>query len=167
MARKFKFKLQPVLRYRERIEDETRKRFLEIQRIRDEKLTDLEKVRRQTLDALNAMQDAESGRVDVPRVKLLNRYLTGLHQTELKRKGELRAIEGEVEKRREEFVSARQGVKVMEKFRERQTKHHAYEEGRAETKDLDEMGAVATQRKKSAARLYERAARSKNTSHTG
>ena len=59
MAKKFKFRLAPVLKYREWIEDEARKRFIEIQQVRDQKLMDLEILRTQSSHAVEAMIDAE------------------------------------------------------------------------------------------------------------
>ncbi|MCK6439188.1 MAG: flagellar export protein FliJ [Planctomycetes bacterium] len=148
MAKKFNFRLQPVLKYRQWIEDETRKRFLEIQRVRNEKQHELDGLRDDTQKAVNAMVDAKTGNVDVHRVRTLNRYITGLNISTMQREGELRAIDGEVDKRRDEFVAARRGVKSMEKLKERRVREHDYEEVREMTKELDESGANGQRRKK-------------------
>lgn len=148
MAKKFIFKLEPVLKYRRRIEDETRKRFLDIQRVRAEKEAEMERLRHETQLALDAMVDAKNGHVDVPKVRLLNRYLTGLGISSTQRQGEIKVIDKEVDKRRQELVFARQGVKAMERLKDRRHEDYVYQEQREETKALDEIGAMSIQRQK-------------------
>jgi len=139
MAKKFKFKLEPVLRYRERIEEEVRGRFAQIQAIRNEKQAQLDSVREDARRARETMNEAKLGNIDVNKIRTLNRYITGLAVSELQRSGELRVIEGEVEKRRLEFVAARQQTKVMTNLKERRIEEHVYEEGQEETRLFDEM----------------------------
>ncbi len=139
MAKAFKFRLEPVLRFRERVEESVRTRFVEIQQIRNEKQTQLEKLQQEQADARKSMSEAKSGVLDVSRLKLMNRYLTGLMVSERQRQGELRAIDVEVEKRRIEFVEARKQVKVMDKLKDRKREEHEYEESVEQTKLFDEI----------------------------
>ncbi len=148
MAKKFRFKLQPVLRYRERIEEETRGRFAKIQQLQQAKEREISELQRQNGEALGAMVDAQSGDVDMARVRILNRYITGLNISSLQRQGELRAIQGEVEKRRRELVRARQEVRVLDKLKDRRYQDHLYEENQEEMKIFNEIAIQADWRKK-------------------
>ena len=141
MAKKFNFKLQAVLRYRQSIEDDKRSRFVAIQGTRDLQQKKIDSLKEESTKALEAMVDAKTGAVDVARVKLLNRYITGLNVSSRQAEGEMRVIEKEVDKRREELVVARQGVRVLEKVRERKVAEHQYEENREETRNFDEIAS--------------------------
>lgn len=139
MAKKFKFKLAPVLKYRSMIEDEMKTRFAHAQGIRNAKEAEIRSLQQESAQAKDAMLDAKTGRIDGTMLRNLNRYITGLHVSEMQRSGELRAIEVEVEKRRLEFVESRKQVRVIEKVKEKLQESHRYEENREATALFDEL----------------------------
>lgn len=139
MAKKFKFRLDPVLRFRERTEEDMRNRFLHIQAIRNDKQTQLDRLRDDAKRARESMNDAKQGNIDISKVRILNRYITGLSVSEQQRSGELKVIDTEVEKRRQEFVAARQQTKVMTNLKDRRKSEHEYEESQDETRQFDEI----------------------------
>lgn len=147
MAKKFRFKLAPVLKYRETIQEECRTRFLQVQEMRNQQMRELDKLREESSRAVESMTDAKTGTLDMSRVLVLNRYITGLNISQQQGTVQLRAIEREAEKRRDELVIARKDVRVMEKLEERRFEEHLYEEGREETKVFDEIAGQAHRRR--------------------
>jgi|GEM_PF-2184332 len=147
MAKKFRFKLAPVLKYRETIQEERRTRYLQIQEMRNQKIRELEALKGEASAAVESMVDAQTGTMDVSRIKLLNRYITGLNVSQQQRSMQLRSIEGEAEKRREELVVARKDVRVMEKLQDKRLGEYEYEERREETKTYDEIASQAHRRR--------------------
>ncbi|MCA8938300.1 MAG: flagellar export protein FliJ [Planctomycetes bacterium] len=145
MAKAFKFKLAPVLKYREIIEDEAKSRFATITQIRNTKAQELDALIGEQDHAKQEMVSHKLGNIDTFALRSLNRYITGLTMSQQRTEGELRMVDQEVEKRRLEFVEARKGVRVMEKLREKQEDHHNYLADQEQMRVFDEM---ALQRKR-------------------
>lgn len=144
MARRFRFNLQAVLRYREIQEDTKRREFLEAQRAVDE-----EKVKRQEMNQQRGELQDEivlAFEKHAPIQSVMNSYhMIGRLDTavaeSLRRQ---RQLEEEVEKRRAAMVVARQETRMMETLKEQRKEEFVREEDRLEQAFMDEL-SIQTQ----------------------
>lgn len=139
MAKRFRFNLEAVLRYREIKEDERRREFLEVQRLMDE-----EKVRQQEMNSQrNQLQDeiVTAFEKQAPIQAVMTSYtmigrLEGAMAESVKRQQQL---EAELEKRRQAMIAARQETRMMETLKERRQEEYIKELDRVEQAFMDEL----------------------------
>ncbi len=139
MAKRFRFNLQAVLRYREIQEDERRREFLEAQRLVDE-----EKVKRAEMDRERiGLQDeiVRAFEEHAPIQSVMASYhmigrLEGAIAESLKRQQKL---EQEVEVRRQAMIAARQQTRMMETLKEARREEYIRELDRVEQAFMDEL----------------------------
>ena len=122
MARRFRFNLEGVLRYRGLLEDQRRREFAEASRRVEE-----ERLRREELLGERAgIQDERSA-----------------EESDRRR----REYEVEAEKRRQNLVAASRDRRVMESLKDRRREDFLREEGRREQSALDELSIQARARR--------------------
>ncbi len=143
----FHFQLATLLRVRETARDECRVSLAEAQRADEElqeQLTRLGEIRLGLQEECRKV--AEPGSLDVERLAEAHRYVASLRLDEenLRRRRETLAVE--IERRRQAVLAADRDVRVLDKLRERRLQRHRIEEGRRESKLLDEaaLRAVAS-----------------------
>jgi flagellar export protein FliJ len=137
---KFKFRLATLLRLRELARDERRGQLAQAYRAQEI----LEEQKRQLEEHLTELRRGARfasgpGEINVDRLLEARRFETVLlaQRQDVDRKQE--AIGREVERRRQALVEANREVLVLENLRARQQERHRAEEGRRETKNLDEI----------------------------
>jgi flagellar protein FliJ len=143
MAR-FTFRLATLLRLRESERDQRRAELAQAYHADDILRQQDEDLERERIGLLAISREAAGpGTVDIDRLIQTQRYelLLKTHQQQLRRQRE--AVAAEIGRRRETLVRANREVRILENLREKQAQRHREEEGRRETKRLDE---VATQR---------------------
>ena len=165
MARRFRFNLDPVLRYREIMADERRREFLEAK-----KLVDEERQRRADMDReRNGLQDEIVAAFEehAPMQTVMVTYqmigrLEGAMRESMMREKQL---EQEVERRRQAMITATQDKRVMEVLKERRHEEFVKEQDRLEQAFLDELSIQSQGRRvreaKAQADMAERAAAEK------
>ena len=117
--KKFKFRLDSLVRLREATRDERRGQLAEALRI----VASLEEDMRQLqvkLGEARQMHTAAKGAVDIDRLLVAERYEMVLLLEKHKLEQQLANMNVEVEKRRQALVWADQDVRVLEKLRETQ-----------------------------------------------
>lgn len=136
-----KFKLQTVLDYRLRLEDQARQRLAEAQQVqqRCRQRRDAAQRERERLDtALRLKQrqgiDPDELRLYQDRIDLQQRLLETAQV-------ELAAADGRVEQRQSELLQARQDREAMEKLKGHHEERQRLEDRRREIRQLDEVGA--------------------------
>ena len=148
MARRFRFNLQAVLRYREIIEDQRKRDYMELNRQINE-----EKLRREDMQReRNAMQDEivrgfenhEPFHAVVANYHTIGRIETAVSES-LRREQQLQA---ELEKKRKAMVEARMDTRIMESLRDRRKEEFIREEDRLEQNILDELSIQQQGRRK-------------------
>ena len=136
---KFKFRLQTLLRLRENDRDARRSELAQAyhaDELMREQQEELERERRALLD--KSREAAGPGPVDIDCLIQTQRYelLLKMHGERIRKQREAVAVE--IDRRREKLVQANREVRVLENLREKQLARHREEEGRQETKRLDE-----------------------------
>ena len=147
MARRFRFNLETVLRYREMQEDQRKREYLEVNRQLNE-----ERLRREDLQRdRGAMQDeiVRGFTEHDPFQSVVSNYnqvgrLENAIGESLRREQQLRA---ELERRRVAMVEARMDTRMMESLKERRREEFNREQEKAEQSLLDELSIQAQGRR--------------------
>ncbi len=147
MARRFRFNLEAVLRYREIMEDQKRRDFAEANRLVDE-----ERLRREDiLRERSGMQDeiVKSFQEQAPFQSVVASYhMVGrLEQAAAESLRRQQALEAERERRRALLVEARQETRMMETLKERRKEEFVREQEKIEQTLLDELSIQAKARR--------------------
>ncbi|MGL4514217.1 MAG: flagellar export protein FliJ [Lacipirellulaceae bacterium] len=142
MAR-FEFRLKTVARLREAARDAARQRVAEASRAL-ELLREQRRTLEGQLDALVAdRRRATCGEsMDVPLIAAAQRYEIAVRAQQSKIDEDARAVEAELERRREALVAAERDVRGMEKLEDRLRERHAEEEQRREDRILDDFAVM-------------------------
>ncbi|MHC4404892.1 MAG: flagellar export protein FliJ [Planctomycetota bacterium] len=142
---KFKFRLATLLRLRESARDERRTELAqayqadEIVGAEQERLeSNLRALEKQTRQATAPGPLDVDWLIDVRRYELV---LTSQKEHVAKQR---RALEAEIERRRQALIDADREVRVLEELRRKQSDRHRYEESRLEVKRLDEVAGRRT-----------------------
>ncbi|MDY0167542.1 MAG: flagellar export protein FliJ [Thermoguttaceae bacterium] len=140
---KFQFRLATLLRLGESVRDERRGQLAEAYRA-DEMLEQRQGMVAGELASLRtACRNAVTpGNVDLDRIVESQRYELALRAQQKHLTHQRKAVEGEIERRREALLAANREVRVLEKLRERQEERHRHEEARRDIRQLDEAAAV-------------------------
>jgi flagellar FliJ protein len=127
MGRRFKFRLQPLLDLRARIEERNRQAYAAQLHERDEALQQAHRLNRELhAAAIGGCSVAECGRIDAA-ISARRRYAAAMH--------------GALARARDDLMAASRDRRVLEKLRERQQRRHDNEEGRREEIEQDECNA--------------------------
>ena len=140
MAKKFKFPLDPALRYRRHLEGEKKRALAKARRAVLEQNRLLLELLREEGQGKEEFRKLKVGQTGVQRLRLQEQYLNALSRR-IRREfeGLQRRLLAEEQARRE-LVEARKQVRVLERLRERREADYRYELGREEQKELDETG---------------------------
>lgn len=147
MARRFKFNLAAVLRYRELMEDGKRREFAEANRLVEEERLRREDIQRER----GEMQDeiVQSFQEQAPFQSIVSSYnmIGRLEQADLESRKRSLLLEAELEKRRQALVRARQETRMMETLKDRRREEFTREQDRVEQTLLDELSVQAKARR--------------------
>lgn len=141
MAKRFRFRLETVLKIRKQREDEAKRVVAErLRRIADVG-NDIDSMRSQISSEIKSFRQSHaSGRIDTARISNHRHWLIHLDQNVLASKSHLGELEAELAQERVALGEARKQVRVLEKLEERQRARHAKELNRAEALESDEIG---------------------------
>ncbi len=143
MARRFRFKLDAVLRYREMIEKEKQKEFAVANRAVEEQRQHLEQMAQDRLHTQEDVRDLYQENAafhqvveNYRHINVIDKHVNvGLH--------ELKKLEQEAERRRQVYIAARRDRRGVEILKEKRQDEHAREEEREAQRELDELGIMA------------------------
>ncbi len=147
MARRFQFNLQGLLRYREIMEEEKRRAYLEAKR-----LVDVEKVKQQDLakqrdqvqdEIVHALEDSVSVQSVMASYATVGKIDAALAESRKR----MTALEAEVEKRRLAMIGARQETRMMETLKDRRREEFIQEQDKLEQAVIDELSIQARGRR--------------------
>lgn len=146
MAR-FEFKLDPVLRHRQMVEEQCQRdlaQFLRQQMILRTQITDLQQT---IVSDKRAMADSLVGQVDVVRIRQhglhSNRVALRVQQIAL----ELLKLRQQIEQARQKLLDATKARKAVELLKSKHYERWMAEQRRAETRETDEMATQAYARR--------------------
>ncbi len=140
MGRVFKFNLQKVLDYRERLEDEAKQAFADAQAQVAIQNQFLDKLRTQLAEI---EKEALAKKTQTAAEMMLYRdYKERLLQELAQAVNHLATLEQECENCRIDLVNRSKDRKLLEKLKENQAKRHARDLAHAEQSEFDEMATV-------------------------
>jgi len=149
--KKFKFRLEPILRLKEHREKEKQKiHAAALQQVanQENQLADLKDLR---TAQQGEMRNYLEGSLNIYRLISYNRFFAKLNRDELTGKELLRAFNKNAEAKRLDLVEATKQRKIYEKLRERHQSRHEKEMNLQIQKEQDEIAAQISRHKKTPA----------------
>lgn len=148
--KRFQFRLQSVLNYRDRIEHQRGLIFARAVQTVQAQQRELMGLYELTSESMEDMRRQSSDRVDVAALRQERLYLASVRKRIAQAIKRLRVIEHELDRARRSFIDARKDHRVLELLREGRVTQHQYETDRDERKELDEIGSRPWQIERSA-----------------
>jgi len=148
-AKKFKFRLAPLLKIREHREKERqREHATAVDQVlaQKDKLLQVDQAKLRTLDE---QREHLGGKISVAEALIFSRYLMKLKRDRLTGNEILRGLEKEAERRRARLVEAARERKVFELLKEKQMARYKAALEKADQKELDEIASITFVRNKS------------------
>lgn len=145
--KKFKFRLQPLLRVREHLEKERQKELaVVLHQIRGQQnaLTELSRSRTATM---SSQRNDSIGFLSATHLLVYSRYLLRLKGKELADSEILKELEIKADGCRERLTEASKQKQIFEKLKEKQFDNHRLENEKAENAELDEIAIMSFARR--------------------
>lgn len=139
MAKRFQFRLDPVLKYRERIEDDRKNAFGEAQGHVMKQQQSIEQISTARSMEFDSISNLVQHNAAISRISDSYRYLASLHVQRLHEENALRQLKEVAERKRQEYVEARKKRRALEMLREKRKEEHRYELDREEQQMLDDI----------------------------
>ena len=150
--KKFRFRLERVLSYREQLEKERQIALTRVHQLvvdHERKLMEAYSVVERAREELR--QREADGEIDVEAVRAQRRYIATLKRRVSDVLKRLRKLEIELAQRRDDAVQARKECKVLEMLKQRRRGEHLDEVKRAEQAELDDIATKREVRKRNSA----------------
>lgn len=129
----FNFSLQKVLEYRLQVEDQVKGHFAEVNRLENEKNTELDQVM-QEKDSM-----METPQFSVSRMQVTRRYLQALNEQIMIYHDQLLGLQAQKEQVRSELIEAQKQRKILERLKAKQLAQYQKDLAREEQKQLDDF----------------------------
>ena len=140
MAKKDTFQLQPVLWYKEKLEETRRQELAELQEDHRRQLADLLELQRQHIDHVERLRDRQSRhRLDVEYILQEMQFLTGIARAVEIQAQRVEEAGKRVEDKRLELVGIAQEKKMLEKLKDKQHLEFLDAQKKEEAKQVDEI----------------------------
>lgn len=139
----FQFRLEPVLKYRQFLEDQKLADFAEKQRLLENekvKLRDLKSMRRQYFEALR--EESRKEEVDVTIMSFFQSYIFFLDRRVTEQVATVARAQRVSDQAKLELIEARKQKEVLVKFREKKFGEYRYEEERQNQLQLDDIASI-------------------------
>ncbi len=156
MAKKFKFRLESVLKYRKIIEDEKKREFAEANKAVEEqrmRIRELEDDRQDLINSIREMRDGKkkesihmSGMVDAMLI------VGGIEMGIISANNEVKRLSKEVDGKRQAFVESQRDKKAIEILKDKRRKTYLHDLEAEQQQLLDEL-SVRMSRKRAAEEL--------------
>jgi len=153
--KRFRFRLETVLRLREQVEQQRKRELGEVLAVRQQHVDEKARLEGQLADhkaQIRALADGAPGKkLDMNALIDHRQYATAVDFQIRRTRQAIGVIEEEVARRREALAEAARERKGIEKLRERQLQAYREAEQRQQQKELDEIGLVGHSRARQAA----------------
>ncbi len=141
----FKFKLEPVLKFRKIKEEEVIKEF----QAKKKEILDTEQKIKNLETNLNETKIQKKEKININDLKLIDNYIRGLTNNINEAKEKLLRLQYELKEIEEKLHQARKERKILENLKEKKYLEYIKEENLKEQKFLDEIASIAENRKMS------------------
>jgi flagellar FliJ protein len=147
MAKRFRFRLEPVLKLRKQKEDEHKRivagRIRQLDAIRRR----VAHIERQIAAETESIRRVRSGgTISAPELARGRHWLSYLQRCLLETRNHQGVVEAHLARERAELARVAKDAKAIEKLKERKEERFLQDERRAETKELDETAILRFQR---------------------
>lgn len=139
MAKRFAFRLEPVLRYRSQLENEKQREFAAVQTEYNAKEDQVRNLNQLFVQVQQRFGQAKTAGNDVKLWMSYQSYLNDIKNSIFNCLSEQQKIRKRLEQKRAELVQAARRRRVLEKLREKRFADHVRENNRMEQKELDEI----------------------------
>ncbi|MFH0911781.1 MAG: hypothetical protein V1918_09795 [Planctomycetota bacterium] len=146
MAKRFRFRLEPVRRYRARLEEARLQELAETQRGVVEQRNYLQGLDREKRTGQEEVVRMYEAREDFSHILLVHRYINTVNLRNVFGERELTARTAEMSRRRERFIEARQRRRVLDLLKERRAQEHRRAEDSVEVRFLNELALQIARR---------------------
>ena len=141
--KKFRFRLQPILKLRRQQEDQKK-------RVVGSLLAEIAEQQRQALELSETLKEQgyilkkqfAQGKVDTDWIAHYQSFAAGTHSAIARRIDNVTQIQKQLAVARAKLTEAAKQTKIMEKLREKQKEDYDYHIKRSETIELDEIGTT-------------------------
>ncbi len=138
--KKYRFRLQPLLKLREHVERERQRELAEASLRVQNQQDQVQTIYTQTGAALESKREQQTGAIDPAEMQIFSRYLHRLKRDAIGAEEFLRALKKTEGNKREDLLEAARQRKIYEKLKERQRTAFYKEFETAATKEADEAG---------------------------
>ncbi|MDD5722887.1 MAG: flagellar export protein FliJ [Syntrophales bacterium] len=135
----FKFRLQPVLDYRENIEEDRRVKLSEIKRSLDAQWEKVNVVRKKRQELVSRLENS-ANIMQASDVSTCLSYISSLADKEACNMQSVRALEQKLMDARADLVEATKQCKVLEAVKEKRLKEYRMHVSGRDRKEMDEVG---------------------------
>lgn len=150
--KKFRFRLEPILRLKEHLEQEKQKAHAEaLHRINDQEQR-LVSIRADRGKKQSQLRQNLEGSLNISLLSSYNRYFVMLNRNELTGRELLRTFEKNADEKHRELVEATKQRRIYEKLKERHREKHRKAGELLERKEQDEISSQIHQYKKNSRR---------------
>jgi flagellar protein FliJ len=139
-TRRFVFRLQKVLEYREALEQRAQSELAALEAERARAIGERDELAARRDASENRLREIQRGELDPLEDMLLRNFIRDLENRIVRKTEEIRLLDRRVDAKRDELVQAGKDRKVMERLRERAHDEFIREHLRIEQGNLDEIG---------------------------
>ncbi len=144
MAKKFKFRLEAVLKYRQMIEDEQKRNFAAANAAVEEKRRQAEELDQERAAAVEGLRNGrDAGEVNMRALNDALRYIGNLEMGAMSVRQEEERLRQQMEGIRQQFVAARRDKRAVEVLKEKRRAAYDFALGQEFQAQLDEVSLRA------------------------
>ena len=144
MAKKFKFRLEAVLKYRQMVEDEQKRNFAAANAAVEEKRRQAEELDQERAAAVEGLRNVrDAGEVNMRALNDSLRYLGNLEMGAMSVRQEEERLRQQMEGIRQQFVAARRDKRAVEVLKEKRRAAYDFALGQVLQAQLDDISLRA------------------------
>ena len=144
MAKKFKFRLEAVLKYRQMVEDEQKRAFATANAAVEEKRRQAEELDRERAETLEGLRDITGeGAINMRTLNDTLRFVGSLEAGAMNVRQEEERLRQQMENVRQQFVAARRDKRAVEVLKEKRRAAYDFATGQEFQAQLDEVALRA------------------------
>jgi flagellar FliJ protein len=146
MSPKFKFKLEPVLKYRNILEKKEAKEFAKLHKKYDEECGKLDLINTNYKNTQKELEVKKRAGIDIKELKTYYTYLNSLNLDIKAQQLKVKEAEAKKEEQRKKLVNAQKDKKVIDKLKDNKYNEFKEEERKDEIKTIDDINSITTAR---------------------
>ena len=139
--KKFKYRFESLLKVKSELEKQRQKDFAQVKQKVNSQTQKIEQIEKDFGHSLNKQRQKQVNKISVAEMLVYGRYYVKLKKENISNNEMLRALNVELEKKRNSLVKSTVEKKKYEKLKENLLIRHKSDSAKAETKDNDEIAS--------------------------